>query len=171
MAFSIRFLQLKQLQPFAADSAKVFGQFEVTGIKPEFVQIYGILGIGLQPGTVGNATDTVDLTIKDVDYTFTLDLVAGAIYTIWLCPRSGSKESPDDQMDGVYWEAYCVSQTIVTQSTGQAAGQRPPPHITALEAQLATLSQPERIVVRWQAPQPYGKYLIAWAPNASAVTG
>jgi hypothetical protein len=117
---------------------------------------------------LGDIADTVDLSIPESGYASTINVLAGAIYTIWLCPRSGSKDNPDDQIDGAYWESYCVGQTVVTQAFPLPAAHRQPPIISNVDAEPATISNPDRMIVRWTS-QPYDKFLIWWTQNGLAM--
>jgi hypothetical protein len=168
MAFDIRFTYLKQEAPFTANVARLLIEFEVIGIKPDFVQIYAVNYGETTPAGLGDAVDTVDLSITESQYSDTIQVNAGAIYTIWLCPRTGTKDNPDDQIDGAYWEGFCVGQTIVTQSVPLPPTQRQPPIITGIDAEPATMTKPDQITVKWTS-QPYDKFLISWTQNGVAM--
>ncbi len=168
MGFEIRFLSLAQEQPFTANDAKLLIQFEVLGIKPDFVQVYAVNYGETTPAGLGDVADVVDMDGPDPTYASVIDVRAGAIYTIWLCGRTGTKDNPDDQIDSVYWENLCVGQTIVTKSFPLPPTQRQPPTITAIDAVPATLTSPDKITVKWTS-QPYDKFLIWWTQNGVAM--
>jgi len=102
MAFEIRIQSIQQVQPYTANDAKLLIQFSILGIKPDFVQIYAVNYGETTPAGLGAIADTNDLTGPDPFYTNVIDVLAGSIYTIWLCGRTGDKDNPDDQIDGVY---------------------------------------------------------------------
>ena len=164
MAFEIRIQSIQQVQPYTANDAKLLIQFTVLGIKPDLVQIYAVNYGETTPAGLGAIADTNDLTGPDPFFTNVIDVQAGSIYTIWLCGRTGDKDNPDDQIDGVYWESLCVGQTIVTKSYPLPATQRQPPVITAVDALPATMTKPDQITVKWTS-QPYDKFLISWTQN------
>jgi hypothetical protein len=168
MAFDIRFTYLQQETPFTANVATLLIEFEVIGIKPDFVQIYAVNYGESTPAGLGDAVHTVDMSITESQYSDAIQVNAGAIYTIWLCPRTGSKDNPDDQIDEAYWEGFCVGQTIVTKSVPLPATQRQPPVITSIDAERATMTKPDRITVTWTS-QPYDKFLIWWTQSGAAM--
>jgi hypothetical protein len=168
MAFEIRIQSIQQVPPITANDAKLLIQFQVLGIKPDFVQVYAVNYGETTPAGLGAIADTVDMTIPDPVYASVIDVLAGAIYTIWLCGRTGTKDNPDDQIDGVYWESLCVGQTVVTKSDPLPAAQRKAPIISGIDAEPATISDPDRITVKWTS-QPYDKFLIWWTQNGEAL--
>jgi len=163
MAFEIRIQSIQQVQPYTVNAAKLLIQFSVGGIKPDFVQVYAVNYGESTPAGLGAIVDTVDMTIPDPVFTSVIDVLAGYIYTIWLCGRTGDKSNPDDQIDGVYWESLCVGQTIVTKSYPLPT-QRQAPVITGVDALPATMTKPDQITVKWTS-QPYDKFLIWWTQN------
>ena len=164
MAFEIRIQSIQQVPPYTANDAKLLIQFSVGRIKPDFVQVYAVNYGESTPAGLGAIADIVDMTIPDPVFTSVIDVLAGSIYTIWLCGRTGDKDNPDDQIDGVYWESLCVGQSIVTKSYPLPATQRQPPMITAVDALPATMTKPDQITVKWTS-QSYDKFLIWWTQN------
>jgi hypothetical protein len=169
MSFGVQFTGLKQQPPLTATKATIIAQFAALGVRPDLVQVYAVNLGETDPGGLGDLVDTVDLTIPDPTYASVFTVPAGYFYRIWLCPRSGSKESPEDTTDGVYWETYCVWETIVAQAAPAPGAQRVPPSISGLDAEPATATQPDRITVKWQSPQSYDKYLIWWTEDGQAM--
>jgi hypothetical protein len=169
MSFGIQFTGLKQQPPLTATKATIIAQFAVLGVRPDFVQVYAVNLGETDPGGLGDVIDIVDLTIPDPTYASVFTVPAGYIYRIWLCPRNGSKESPEEYTDGVHWDSYCVWQTIVAEAAPASGAQRVPPTINELDAEPATLTQPDRITVKWQSSQSYDKYLISWTQNGQAM--
>ncbi len=167
MSFQLEWVSLQQVQPFTVNSAKLLIQFRVLGLRPDFVQIYAVNYGETTPSGLADLKDAVELDSPGPIYTSVIDVEAAAFYTIWLCPRSGEKVSPDDQIDEQYWESYCVGQTIVTQAVELPANQRQAPTITAIDAEPATLTQPDRITVKWTS-QTYDKFLLWWTQNGEA---
>lgn len=168
MSFEVRITSITQQQPYTVNVATLLIQFQVLGVRPDFVQVYAVNYGETSPAGLADVADIVDLTIPESGYVSTIKVLAGAIYTIWLCPRSGSKDNPDDQIDGVYWESYCVGQTYVTKAFPLPETQRQPPVITAIDARPATMTKPDQITVTWTS-QPYDKFLIWWTQNGLAM--
>jgi len=166
MAFEIQFTGLKQQPPYTDTTATILAQFAFTGLKPDFVQVYAVNLGETDPGGLGDIVDTVDLTIPDFNYSSVFTVPAGYFYRIWLCPRSGTKDNPDDQIDGEYWESYCVWQEIVARAS-PTTGQRQPPWVSGLDPEPLNLKQPDRITVKWSSPQAYDKFLIWWTQNGA----
>ncbi|HEY4931214.1 MAG TPA: hypothetical protein VII23_06555 [Terriglobales bacterium] len=164
MSFQLEWVSLQQVKPFKPDGAQLLIQFRVLGLKPDFVQVYAVNYGETTPSGLADLKDAVPMDSPGPIYTSVIGVEAAAFYTIWLCPRSGEKDSPDDQIDEQYWESFCVGQTIVTQSVELPPNQRQAPMITAIDAEPATLTQPDRITVRWSS-QPYDKFLIWWTQN------
>ena len=165
--FEIRIESIQQVPPIAADKAKILILFEILGpIKPDFVQVYAVNYGATTPAGLGDILDSVETTINVFQYSSVIDVLAGAIYTIWLCGRNGTKDNPDDQIDGAYWESLCVGKSIVTQAAPLPPTQRNPPIISGIDAEPATMTQPDRITVKWTS-QPYDKFLIWWTQNGA----
>jgi len=163
MAFQVQITSLQQLPPITSTTATVALRFTVTGVRPDFAQVYALTVGETDPGGQGDLVDQVDLSITESDYYSQFNLLAGMIYRIAVCPRTGSKDNPEDKIDGVYWESYCVYAPITTQAY-EGNNARIPPHITELQPQPYSLTHPAQIVVSWQS-QPYDKFLIWWTEN------
>jgi hypothetical protein len=168
MGFDIRFLSLEQETPFTAGNTKLFVQFEIIGAKPDFVQIYAVNYGETTPAGLADIAASVDVSDAASIYFREIVVQAGAVYTIWLCPRTGSQDEPDDQIDGEYWEGLCVGQTIVTKSDSLPDDQRNAPIITGIDAEPATISNPDQITVTWTS-QSYDKFLVWWTKNGEGL--
>ncbi len=167
MSFQLEWVSLQQIKPFKPDGAQLLIQFRVLGELPDYVQVYAVNYGETTPSGLADLKGTVKFDTPGPIYSSIIGVEAAAFYTIWLCPRSGEQESPDDQIDEQYWESFCVGQTIVTQSVELPPNQRQAPTITAIDAEPATLTQPDRITVKWTS-QPYDKFLIWWTQNGEA---
>lgn len=157
---------IKQIPPITPTTAQVKVNFTLLGILPDFVQIYASSASGTGPSQLA---DTVDMSPPENQYDDIITLQAGIYYTIYACPRTGSKDNLDDQIDGQYWESYCQMETIITQaSSSPPGGNMVPPVITSLTPQPATISQGNRITVAWSSPTHYDKFLVWWTENGIA---
>jgi hypothetical protein len=164
MAFEITFTGLSQQPPYSDTTATILAQFTVTGVKPDFVQVYAANLGETDPAGLGDLVDKQDLTIPHSTYDSVFTVPAGYLYRIWLCPRTGTEDNPDELIDGQYWEGFCVWQLIVARAT-PTMGQRQPPWVSGIDPEPANLTQPDRITVKWGSPQSYDKYLISWTKN------
>jgi hypothetical protein len=115
----IVFTSIKQ-GTFAAAGADVtvILTYELLGPGADFVECYATNAAGQGLGVL---EDQFDVSLTEFNYSQNITLKAGSYYTVGLCPRTGPKDSPDQEIDGEYWESYCVFATLVTQS------QPPPP--------------------------------------------
>ena len=158
--FLISFLSVKQMT-FGSATCKVQINFQVTGPRTgiDFVQVYAqnLAGNGL-----GQLADSVDLSITEFQYTTTIDLQSGAAYNLGLCPRSGTPDHPDDQVEGEYWETFCIGQPFVT-NIGQT-NLTPQVNLTSVEP--ATLQHANQINITWASnSMTDGK--IDWGPTSN----
>jgi hypothetical protein len=98
--------------------------YTLPGPHPDFVECYATNAAGMGLGVL---VDTFDVSLSENDYARSIRLRAGSYYTIGLCPRTGSEDSPDQEIDGSYWESYCVYATLITQAQSQPTPQPPQP--------------------------------------------
>jgi hypothetical protein len=168
VGFDINFQSLEQIAPITANDAKLQIDFTVNGNQPDFVQIYAVSYGETTPAGLGDIAAIIDMDPSKTAYTRKIDVPAGAIYTIWLCPRTGSRDEPDDQTDGDYWESLCVGKTITTRSSESGESGRQPPVISGVDAVPATTTKPDQITLKWTS-QPYDKFLISWTQNGVAM--
>jgi hypothetical protein len=159
--FEINFLGVSQ-RTFGSPDCKVLITFEVLGPKSEIdvVQVYAVNSTGPTRG-LGDVVDTVEMKV-DYQYSSLVDLQSGAAYNLYLCGRSETNGVLDDTIDGVYWETLCVTQSFVTQLVESPPVMYPPPLITNVDPEPATITQPNRIRIGWQSSFEYGKFLIWW---------
>lgn len=169
MPFSLEITSVTQVAPISATVATVLIQFVVTGIRPDLVQVYAYHAAASGAGGLGDVVDTVDLNMTDPAYSSSFQVQAGTYYTIALCPRTKTGDDLDDEIEGQYWESYCVSTSIVTQSSDQPQGKLPAPIINSLSAKPATASQGGQITVSWSSSMTYNKFLIWWTENGQAL--
>lgn len=158
--------QVKQIGPMDPVSAQVYLSWTLTGKLPDFVQIYARLAGDSGQGVL---KDNADVNPPDNQGSTTITLLAGAYYEIFVCPRNGSKENPEDTTDGLYWEAACELRTIVTQATEPAPSPHPPPRITALNATPRTLNGDGGITVQWTSSRAYDRFRVNWSMSGLAL--
>lgn len=144
--FEINFLSIKQTTN-TSPTCKVQINFQVTGphTSIDLVQVYAVNSVDTAPNGLGDVVDTVDLTITEFQYTSQPDLPAGSAFTIALCPRSKTGDTLDDQIDGQYWESYCVYQPFTTQLTPGIGA----PQVSVSSIEPATLNHPNEITIAW----------------------
>jgi hypothetical protein len=65
-------------------------------------------------------------------------------------------------MDGQDWRNFCLFIRITTRAAGTEppALSRPKPEIIGVAAHHATLTEPNRIIIRWRAARSYGWYFV-----------
>lgn len=169
MIAGIDFISLVQQPPFSAGKARVLGQFTVLGNMPDFIQIYALPGFfQSQPGSPFSKIDTISPKSPDPTQTFVLeDLVPGQVYTVWVCPRTGTEEEPEDQTDGVDWVSACVFRTIAVRGVDNVSGAMEPPRITSIGDTPATMFAAQRMTLNWIVDngRTYNKFLIHWYRN------
>jgi hypothetical protein len=157
---------LKQVPPTTDTTATIQISFDLLGILPDIVQIYAENAAGTDPA---NLADTIDINPTENQYTEDFTLLAGTYYTIYACPRTKTNGVLDDQIDGEYWETYCVSSAIVTQEPATSGGNLPPPIISKLDPEPATITQGNSITVTWSSSVPYFKIHIGGTENGRAI--
>jgi len=158
---------IKQLPPITPTTAQVQVSFEIQGILPDLVQIYAVSASG---NGLGSLVDKVDMNPPEIKYDENITLQAGIPYTIHVCPRTETGQILDDQIDGEYWESYCVAGIITTQaSSSPPVGTLPPPVITNLDPEPATIHQGNSITVAWSSTIKYDKFLVWWTENGIAL--
>lgn len=80
---------------------EVFGEHSSASV----VQVYATNLAGMNG--IGELMDTVAIN-ESSKYTSHLNLAAGTIYSLGLCPRHITSGVLDDQFEGDYWDASCV---------------------------------------------------------------
>lgn len=136
--------QIAQLS--TATVATVQIQFEIHGPLPDKVEIYA----SQVTGQFGNLVDTVDINSPEFQYIDHIQLQAGSIFNIGLCPRTETNGVLDDTINDAYWENSCVFVEFTTWTTSPPAPPppRPPPsqiwHIISAQA------------------KPFGKIVATW---------
>lgn len=138
--------------------------FAIYGNLPSFVQIYAAPA----GGGVGSAELVTVVSIKSGVYQYTdvpFSLKPGVYYTIYVCPRTGSQNQPDNTIDGVEWDAYCAVAYIATKTQPVPPETLNPPMISALIAHPVNTKQPNRITVMWSSSTSYDKYVLGWVDS------
>ena len=102
----------------AGADVTVFVTYTVLGPGTDFVECYATSAAGSGFGVL---EDQFETSVTESLYTQNITLKAGNYYTIALCPRSGPKDNPDQEVDGYIWTSYCVFATLITHA------QPPPP--------------------------------------------
>lgn len=174
IGFDIGFLSVSQTT-YGSPTCKVLIQFQITGVKAvqdmeghwteiDNVQVYAINAANGGPNGLGDLVDTVDMTITDYQYASVVDLQAGAVYTLALCPRSVTNGTLDDQIADIYWETVCVFESFTTQVDLPQTGKPRPPVITNLQFKPATVKDDASIKVTWEADATanYQCFQIRW---------
>jgi hypothetical protein len=129
----------------------------------DFVQLYAVNAAAADASLVGaaNFVQYFDVTPLDPQYHQQFQLAAGTIYTLFLCPRSGSQENPDEQFNGEFWEDSCVSIQVTTKTTPPTGTGLVPPKIISVVPQPTRVNQGNSIAIAWTTPSVYQQFQIA----------
>jgi hypothetical protein len=165
MALGVEITGLAQQAPYTETTATITVQFAITGDTPDFVQVYALNLGETEPGGLGDVKGIIDFNQPNPPSSCTFTVSAGAAYNVAVCPRTGTISEPEDKSDEIYWENFCAWRMIVARATPLAGGDQSLPWISAMDPEPATLTQPDQIVVKWESPQSYDKYLIWWTQN------
>lgn len=153
---------LTQVAPFSNTSASLKVSFQISGDLPKFVQIYAApAGGGVGSAQLVQTVDTKSGVNQYNDIQFSLS--PGVYFAVRVCPRTGSKDQPDDTIDGSAWETYCAVAYIATKSQEPAPVSLDPPVIHVLVPHPANVKEPNRITVMWSSSTSYDKYVLGWA--------
>jgi hypothetical protein len=159
----LQITSLKQVPPITDTDATVEIGFSVQ--ETDVVEFYA----STAPQGVldrGNIQAVVETSPPKSDYVEQLHLRPGAMYTVAACPRSGTKDAPEDYVDGEYWEGYCAYSFITTRSTGSPpSGGVPAPVVTSLEPRPTTMKQGSSVIVDWTGALQYDRFTIRWTDN------
>jgi len=144
--FEISFISVRQMT-FGSPTSKVQILFEVTGPKTgiDLVQVYAVNAVDTKSADLGNVVDAVDLSTTESQYSSLVDLQSGTAYTLALCPRSETGGVLDDQVEGQYWETFCIYQSFVTAANVSV----PTPQIDIVSVAPRTLLHPNQITISW----------------------
>jgi hypothetical protein len=105
-----------------------------------------------------------------MNYDQQIQLTAGTIYTIYLCPRTGTQDAPDDDINGEYWESSCVPTTFTTTTQGPPTGPGlVPPVITSVVPQPAKVNMGNNVTIAWSTPTSYQQFQIWWTYDGEAL--
>jgi hypothetical protein len=128
----------------------------------DFVQCYAINAAAADASLTGpsNWVADYDVTPPDPSYYQTFQLAAGTIYTVFLCPRTGSQDSPDDEFNGDSWEASCVFTQATTTTTQPSGAGMVPPEITSSMPRPASMTQGNNVQLSWSTPSTYQKFIV-----------
>jgi hypothetical protein len=152
--------------------ANLLINYQINGILPDFVQVYAVNAASADTSLVGPGTFVQDFDVSPPEgiYHQTLQLSAGTIYTIFLCPRTGSQDNPDNTIDGEYWESSCVFTTFTTTKPGPPPGKGlVPPVITSVVPQPAKVGIGNSITIAWVTPTSYQLFQVAPIYDGQAV--
>ncbi|QNK82890.1 hypothetical protein [Nakamurella sp. PAMC28650] len=168
MATQIVGLTATQVAPIKADAATVHVAFQVAGDAPDTIQIYAHDLAGGDVGGLADLRQTVAFVAGTANYEVNLALRAGTAFTVSVCPRMNT-DKVDGTIDGQPWSNYCVVASLFTRTPTSPAGQAwPPPVITGVDPEPATLAGDATITVSWQSAVPYDKFLIWWTESGIA---
>jgi hypothetical protein len=161
--FSINFISITQMT-HTSPTCKVEINFHVGGtrIDIDLVQVYALPAGQAYPSPgLGNVVDSVDLgaITEGPDYSSLVDLPAGSIFAIGLCPRSETDGTLDDQIDDEYWETFCIFQQFTT-TLNVGPGN---PQVTVKSIQPYTLNNPNQITISWSSSD-YTDGQVLWGP-------
>ncbi|MFZ1018765.1 MAG: hypothetical protein WAN39_12930 [Candidatus Cybelea sp.] len=154
---------------YTTPTCQVEIDFQLTGDTSgiDIVQVYATTYGPNGPGGVADIVRTVEVT-KATEYKPTVTLQAGAIYRLALCPRNTSDM---DEVDGKYWEIFCVYYDFPTQQPYSPPAGLPAPVPAVRQAYPKTLYDDNRIDIRWVVPgaKTYHAFNVRWyragAPN------
>ncbi len=137
----------------------------------DFVQLYAVNAAAADTSLVGatNWVQDFDVIPPQFSYYQQFQLAAGTIYTLFLCPRSGSQDSPDDDFDGEYWEGSCVFIQVTTTTSAPTGTGMVPPKIVTVIPQPAKVNQGNSIAITWASPSIYQKFQIAPTYDGQAI--
>jgi hypothetical protein len=127
----------------------------------DLVQVYAVPG-GQPGGGLVNVVDQVDLTIQESAYTSDIKLTAGTAYTLALCPRSKDNGGLSDQVEGQYWETFCIYQPFTTYASAGASV----PNVNVVSVSPAVLQHGNQITVAWSSYS-YTDGQVLWGPTAN----
>ena len=155
--------KLVQVPPINSTTATLQVSFAIYGNLPSFVQIYAAMaGTGVGTAPLVNVVPIKSGVYQYNDIQFTVK-PPGVIFHVYVCPRTGSQNQPDNTIDGVEWDSYCATAYISpkSQQTTPSEGLYPP-SINALVPHPANMNQPNRITVMWSSSTGYDKYVLGW---------
>ncbi len=138
----------------------------------DFVQLYAVNAAAADTSSVGasNFVQDFDVTPPQFSYYQQVQLSAATIYTLFLCPRTGSQDNPDDDFNGEYWEGSCAfTQITTTTSSPTGTGAMVPPKIITVVPQPAKVNQGNSIAIAWATPSVYQKFQIAPTYDGQAI--
>jgi hypothetical protein len=159
--FTIGFKSVTQVN-YTAPTCAVNVAFNIGGPHEDIdsVQVYAIPAGPAYPSPgLGNVVDDVDLYMNQFEYATTVQLPAGTSMTIGLCPRSETEGVLDDQIDGQYWETFCIFRQLTTTLNAGPGN----PQVTVTSIQPFTLNNPNQITIAWSGSD-YTNGNIYWGP-------
>jgi hypothetical protein len=160
--FEISFMSVKQMT-FGSPTCKVQILFQITGPKSgvDLVQVYAVIANTPSRG-LGDVVDSIDMSINESQYTSLIDLQSGTAYTLALCPRSKTGDVLDDQVEGQYWETFCIYAPFTTAAIVSV----PTPQINVVSVEPRTIAHQNQITISWQ-PNDYTDGQVLWGPQTS----
>jgi hypothetical protein len=162
MAFETKFISITQVTDTPSSATcKVEILFELNGPHSniDLVQVYAIPAGQTISNGLGNVVDSVDVSIPENQYASVPELPAGSSFTIALCPRSKTGSTLDDQIDGQYWETFCVFQPFTTTLTLGIGS----PQVSVSSIKPATLNQPNQVAIAYSGND-YTDGQVLWGP-------
>ncbi len=165
--FQVAFVSVEQ-KTETTPTCSVDVTFEVFGEhgSASVVQVYATNLAGMNG--IGELMDTVAIN-ESSKYTSHLNLAAGTIYSLGLCPRHITSGVLDDQFEGDYWEASCVYQNFATQAP-ESHSKKPSPLVSIRQARPKTLHDDNRLDISWVVPSwsdgdnSYHAFNVRWYP-------
>jgi hypothetical protein len=162
MAIVVQFTNLRQVPPFDPVTAKVQVGFRILGPEvPDRVEIYA----SVDPGKRGTLVDSVEISTPDPSGDSLVDVPAGKLVSILLCPRTVTNGVLDDEIDGQPFEVFCVVNTLTTKASDPGSTQHPnpppPPTITSMTSRQFTLHERSSFFISWSSEQ-CDNYHLSW---------
>ena len=140
-------------------TATVGVSYQIQGPPPDFLQLYAVNAASADPSAAVQSNWVADFDLSGYQQ---IQLAAGTIYTLLLCPRTGTQDNPDQQFNGEYWEDSCAVYNFTTTTAGPPSGSgMVPPKIISVSSQPAKVNQGNSITINWSSPSTYQKFLIA----------
>jgi hypothetical protein len=139
--------------------------YQIDGPGADFVELYAVNAAATDPSLLDHSADgnwitDFDVSLDEFIYSQSFQLGAGSIWTLFLCPRTGSQDDPDNEINGDYWESSCVFRTVTTTTSAPSGPGLVPPKITSTVPAPATLKQGNTITITWSSPTTYQKFQI-----------
>lgn len=161
--FQLTNIVISQDPPIERLRAKVLVKFNVYGIifPDSVVQFYAA---GASDPSLGIYLDDLELSQNEhFGYSTILDLDAATVYQIHLCPRTVTDGTPDNYIEGEYWDTFRTAVAFTTQGTSATPpGPFSAPTISSVFPRQATLHDGASVLVGWTSSELFDKYHFMW---------